>query len=96
MAVDLEAARLMLYSALDKVTKGQRSDLQSSMAKYFATEAALRVVRNAMAVHGGNGVTREFPVEELYRIAPILAVTEGTPEMQQLIIGRSVLGHAAF
>ncbi len=96
MAVDLEAARLMLYSALDKVTKGQRSDLQSSMAKYFATEAALRVVRDAMAVHGGNGVTREFPIEELYRIAPILAVTEGTPEMQQLIIGRSILGHAAF
>ena len=96
MAVDLEAARLMLYAALDKVTKGQRSDLQSSMAKYYATEAALRVVRHAMAVHGGNGVTREFPVEELYRIAPILAVTEGTPEIQQLIIGRSLLGHSAF
>ena len=49
-----------------------------------------------MAIHGGNGVTNEFPIEELYRIAPILAVTEGTSEMQQLIIGRSLLGHAAF
>lgn len=96
MAVDIEAARLMLYSALDKITRGERSDLQSSMAKYFATEAALRVVRHAMAIHGGNGVTREFPIEELYRIAPILAVTEGTTEMQQLIIGRSLLGHSAF
>lgn len=96
MAVDIEAAKLMLYSALDKVTRGERSDLQSSMAKYYATEAALRVVRHAMAIHGGNGVTNEFPIEELYRIAPILAVTEGTSEMQQLIIGRSLLGHAAF
>ena len=49
-----------------------------------------------MAIHGGNGVAREFPVEELYRVAPILAVTEGTPEMQQLIIGRSLLGESAF
>ncbi len=96
MAVDIEAARLMLYAALDKITRGERADLQSSMAKYFATEAALRVVRHAMAIHGGNGVTREFPIEELYRIAPILAVTEGTSEMQQLIIGRSLLGHSAF
>ncbi len=96
MAVDIEAARLMLYSALDKLSRGERSDLQSSMAKYFATEAALRVVRHAMAIHGGNGLTQEFPIEELYRIAPILAVTEGTSEMQQLIIGRSLLGHSAF
>ena len=96
MAVDIEAARLMLFSALDKVARGERSDLQSAMAKYFATEAALRVVRHAVAVHGGNGVTAEFPVSELYRIAPILAVTEGTAEMQQLIIARSLLGVSAF
>ena len=96
MAVDLEAARLLLYSALDLVRRGERSDLQSAMAKYFATEAALRVVRHAVAVHGGNGVTSAFPVEELYRMAPILAVTEGTPEMQQLIIGRRLLGVSAF
>ncbi len=66
------------------------------MAKYFATEAACEVTRHAMAIHGGNGVTREFPVEELYRMAPILTVTEGTPEMQKLIIGRSLLGMPAF
>ena len=96
MAVDLEAARLLLYSALDLVRRGERSDLQSAMAKHFATEAALRVVRHALAVHGGNGVSRAFPVEELYRMAPILAVTEGTPEMQQLIIGRRLLGVSAF
>ena len=96
MAVDIEAARLMLFSALDKIARGQRSDLQSAMAKYFATEATLRVVRHAVAVHGGNGVTADFPVSELFRIAPILAVTEGTAEMQQLIIARSLLGVSAF
>lgn len=96
MAVKVEAARLMLYKALHQVSTGVRSDLQSGMAKYFATEAACEVTRHALAIHGGNGVTREFPVEELYRMAPILTVTEGTPEMQKLIIGRSLLGMPAF
>jgi len=96
MAVKVEASRLMLFKALDQVGRGIRSDFQSGMAKYFATESAIEVTRHAMAIHGGNGVTREFPVEELYRIAPILTVTEGTPEMQKLIIGRSILGVPAF
>ncbi len=96
MAVKTDAARLLLYRALDLCGRGERADLESSMAKYFATEAACEVTRHAMAIHGGNGVAREFPIEELYRVAPILAVTEGTPEMQQLIIGRAVLGESAF
>lgn len=96
MAVKVDASRLLLYRALDLAGRGERCDLESSMAKYFATEAACEVTRHALAIHGGNGVAREFPVEELYRVAPILAVTEGTPEMQQLIIGRSLLGESAF
>ena len=96
MAVKIDASRLLLHRALDLAGCGERSDLESSMAKYFATEAACEVTRHALAIHGGNGVAREFPVEELYRMAPILAVTEGTPEMQQLIIGRSLLGESAF
>lgn len=96
MAVQIDAARLMLYRALDLTGRGEHANLESSMAKHFATEAACEVTRHALAIHGGNGVAREFPVEELYRVAPILAVTEGTPEMQQLIIGRSLLGESAF
>ena len=96
MAVQIDAARLMLYRALDLTGRGEQASLESSMAKHFATEAACEVTRHALAIHGGNGVAREFPVEELYRVAPILAVTEGTPEMQQLIIGRSLLGESAF
>ena len=96
MAVKIDASRLLLHRALDLAGRGERSDLESSMAKYFATETACEVTRHALAIHGGNGVAREFPVEELYRMAPILAITEGTPEMQQLIIGRSLLGESAF
>ena len=96
MAIKIEATRLMLYKALDQVGQGVRSDLQSGMAKYLATETACEVARHAMAIHGGNGVTPEFPVEELYRLAPIFTVTEGTPEIQKLIIARQLLGVAAF
>ncbi len=96
MAVRIEASRLMLFKALDQVARGGRSDLQSGMAKYYATETAIEVTRHALAIHGGNGVTREYPIEELYRMAPILTVTEGTPEMQKLIIGRALLGVPAF
>jgi alkylation response protein AidB-like acyl-CoA dehydrogenase len=96
MAVQIEAARLMLYKALVQVSRGERADLQSGMAKYFATEMACAITRHALAIHGGNGVTPEYPVEELYRLAPIFTVTEGTAEMQKLIIGRQLLGVPAF
>jgi len=66
------------------------------MAKYFAPVAAFEIICYAMAIHGGNGVTRKFPVKELYRLTPILTVTEGTHEIQKLIIGRSLLGMPAF
>ncbi len=86
----------MLYKALDQIGRGERSDFQAGMAKYLATEVACEVTRHAMAIHGGNGVTPEFPVEELYRLAPIFTVTEGTPEIQKLIIARQLLGIGAF
>jgi alkylation response protein AidB-like acyl-CoA dehydrogenase len=96
MSIRIEASRLLLYKALDHVHRGLRSDLQAAQAKLFATEAAVEVTRHALAIHGGNGITLEFPVQDLYRIAPILTVTEGTAEMQKLIIGRILLGVAAF
>ena len=96
MSVQLDAARLLSFLALDRIDRGLSSELESAKAKYFATEAAVTITRHALAIHGANGVTLEYNVEELYRIAPILAVTEGTPEMQKLIIGRRLLGVAAF
>lgn len=96
MSIQLDAARLLVYRALDRIERGQRSELESAKAKLFATEAAVAITRHALAIHGGNGVTTEFGIERLYRIAPILSVTEGTPEMQKLIIGRGLLGTSAF
>ncbi len=96
MSMKIEASRLLLYQALDLIHRGLRSDLQVAQAKLFATEAAVDVTRHALAIHGGNGITLEFPVQELYRIAPILTVTEGTAEMQKLMIGRYLTGIPAF
>ena len=96
MSMKIEASRLLLYRALDRIHQGLRSDLQVAQAKLFATESAVDVTRHALAIHGGNGITLEFPVQDLYRIAPILTVTEGTAEMQKLMIGRHLTGIPAF
>ena len=96
MATEIDAARLLCYRALDQVEKGRGSAIESSKAKLFATDMALRVVNKAMEVHGGNGLTTEFRVEKLYRLARIFPITEGTVEMQKLIIGRGLLGVSAF
>jgi alkylation response protein AidB-like acyl-CoA dehydrogenase len=96
MSVDIEASRLMLFKALHLIHRGQRCDLEVAQAKWLATESAVDVTRHALAIHGGNGITLEYPVQELYRAAPILTVTEGTAEMQQLIIGRILLDLPAF
>lgn len=96
MATEIDAARLLCFRALDQIQKGRRSDIESSKAKLFATDMALRVVNKAMEIHGGNGLTTEFRVEKLYRMARIFPITEGTTEMQKLIIGRGLLGVSAF
>ena len=96
MACEIDAARLLCLRALDQIGKGIRSDVESSKAKLFATDMALRVVNKAMEIHGGNGLTTEFRVEKLYRMARIFPITEGTAEMQKLIIGRGLLGVPAF
>ena len=96
MATDIDAARLLCYRALDWVEKGLGNAVESSKAKLFATNMALRVVNKAMEIHGGNGLTTEFRVEKLYRLARIFPITEGTEEMQKLIIARGLLGVPAF
>ena len=96
MSVKIESARLMLLKALYLIHHGRRCDLEVAQAKWLATEAAVDVTRHALAIHGGNGITLEYPVQALYRAAPILTVTEGTAERQQLIIGRILLDLPAF
>ena len=96
MATKIEAGKLLSYRALSAIDNGERSDVYSAMAKWFGTELACEVVAEAMQVHGGNGITKEFPVEYMYRSVRPFMVTEGTNEIQKLAIGRSLTGIDAF
>ena len=96
MATKVQAGKLMSYRALRAIDNGERSDVYSAMAKWFGTELACEVVAEAMQIHGGNGITREFPVEYMYRSVRPFMVTEGTNEIQKLSIGRSLTGIDAF
>ncbi|MFQ5957101.1 MAG: acyl-CoA dehydrogenase family protein [Candidatus Brocadiales bacterium] len=96
MVTDAEAARLLVYKAADIKNKGKRSTFETSIAKYFASEAALRAASMAVQIHGGYGYSDEFPVERYLRDARVATIYEGTSEIQKLIIGREVLGLRAF
>jgi len=92
MAMDLDAARLLVYRAAALCDAGQPFALEASKAKLFASTAARRHASEAVQIHGGYGYTTEFPVERYYRDAKITEIYEGTSEIQQLIIARSLLG----
>lgn len=92
MATELEASRLLVYQAAWTRDHNQ-SDLKqkSSMAKLYATEAAQRIVDQALQIHGGTGVVVGTPVERLYRDVRALRIYEGTSEIQRLVIARNLL-----
>jgi len=92
MANLTDAARLMSYRAAAALETGSKGILESSQAKLFATEAGQRVAHLAIQVHGGYGYTREFPAERFYRDLRHLTLAEGTSQIQQLVIGRELLG----
>ena len=91
MATRVEAARLLTYQAATAYDTGQRSDMEAGMAKLFATEAAVENSLESMRIHGGYGYSKEFDVERLYRDAPLLAIGEGTNELQRIIIARQLI-----
>jgi alkylation response protein AidB-like acyl-CoA dehydrogenase len=90
MATKIEASRLLIYSAAARKDRGERCDVEAGMAKLFATETAAEVTLDAMRVMGGNGYSKDFTVERLYRDAP-LVIGGGTNELQRLIIARGLL-----
>lgn len=92
MATNIEAARLLVYSAADKLARGEKCTKEASMAKSFASRIANKACYDALQIHGGNGYVREFPVERLYRDARVTEIYEGTTEVQALIVAREVLG----
>jgi butyryl-CoA dehydrogenase len=96
MAVETEAARLLVMKVAALRDRGAPAAREVSMAKYYASEAAVRAARNAIQVHGGIGYVAEYPVERYLRDAIALTLYEGTTQIQKLIIGRDTLGIAAF
>jgi butyryl-CoA dehydrogenase len=88
MATRAEAARLLVLQAAQAKARGDRADLETGMAKYFATEAAQENALDCMRVHGGYGYSLEYRPERYYRDAPLLLIGEGSNEIQQLIIAR--------
>ena len=96
MATLTDASRLMCFRALSLIDAGVRCDLQSSMAKWFATEMGVKVCRDAVQLHGGNGLTKAFQVERLAREAIVIPIPDGTTEIQKLVIGRGLTGISAF
>jgi butyryl-CoA dehydrogenase len=91
MSTDISAARLLVRRAAWKQDAGARFTMEASMAKLFASEMSTRVTHQAIQIHGGNGYSREYPVERAYRDARITEIYEGTSEIQRLVIASWVL-----
>jgi butyryl-CoA dehydrogenase len=91
MATELDAARLLVRKAAWKQDTGARFSMDAAIAKLFASEMATRATHKAIQIHGGNGYSREYPVERHYRDARITEIYEGTSEIQRLVISSWVL-----
>lgn len=91
MATEIELARTMLHKAAWIKDQGRPFNKEAAMAKLYATEMAERVCYESIQIHGGNGYSREFQVERMYRDARLMTIGEGTSEIQRLVIARHVL-----
>jgi len=96
MATLTDASRLLCYRALALLDRGAWCHRESSMAKAYATEAAVKVTNMAIQLHGSSGLAKEFPLERWARDARMLTLPDGTTQIQQLIIGRELVGLRAF
>ncbi|MBI3584098.1 MAG: acyl-CoA dehydrogenase family protein [Nitrospinae bacterium] len=90
-ATELDAARLLVYQAAFLKERGLRYTKEASMAKLFASEAAMRATMKGIQIHGGYGYTKEFPVERYFRDAKLCEIGEGTSEIQRMIIARETI-----
>ena len=91
MAMEIDAARLLNYRAAWMLDRGKRVTRESSMAKLFASEAAVRIAGEAVQIHGGYGFIKDYPVEKFYRDVKLCTIGEGTSEIQRLVIARQLL-----
>ncbi|WP_211655033.1 acyl-CoA dehydrogenase [Planococcus alpniumensis] len=91
MATQVEAAKLLVYNAADMYAKGIECNKESSMAKLFASKAAMDITTEAIQVYGGYGYTKDYPVERLFRDAKVTEIYEGTSEIQRIVISKQLL-----
>ncbi|MBT3165106.1 acyl-CoA dehydrogenase family protein [Streptomyces sp. Vc74B-19] len=96
IAVDVDAARLLTWRVADLIDRGKPFAVESSKAKLFASEAAVRAANNALQVFGGYGYIDEYPAGKLLRDARVMTLYEGTSQIQKLVIGRALTGVSAF
>jgi alkylation response protein AidB-like acyl-CoA dehydrogenase len=96
IAVDVDAARMLTWRVADLVDRGLPFATESSVAKLYASEAAVRCANNALQVFGGYGYIDEFPVGKLLRDARVMTLYEGTSQIHKLLIGRALTGVSAF
>jgi len=99
MATEIEAARLLTYQAAWLADRGiaagdadARITQESSMAKLYAGEVAVRVANEAVQIHGGYGFVKDYPAEKFYRDVKLCTIGEGTSEIQRMVIARQILG----
>ncbi len=91
MATEIAAARLLTLHAAELKERGMRTPKESSMAKLYSSEVAVRVANEAVQIHGGYGFIKDFPVEKYYRDVKLCTIGEGTSEIQRLVIARHIL-----
>jgi butyryl-CoA dehydrogenase len=90
MATEIEAARLLMFSAAEMKDRGENYTTHASMAKLFASEMVNRITAKALQMHGGYGFTKEYPVERYYRDARVFTIYEGTSEIQRIVISNHI------
>ena len=91
MATEIDAARVLTLRCAWLKDTGVTVNKESSMAKLYTSETAVRVANEAVQIHGGNGFIKDYPVEKFYRDAKLCTIGEGTSEIQRMVIARQVL-----
>ena len=91
MATEIMAADLLIWQSCDLKQRGLSVTKQSAMAKYYASEIAVKTANEGLQIFGGYGYTKDFPAEKYYRDAKLCTIGEGTSEIQKLVIAREVL-----
>ena len=91
MGTEIMAAELLINQACDKKIRGEQMTKEAAMAKYYASEVAVKVSNDAVQIFGGYGYTKDFPVEKFYRDSKLCTIGEGTSEIQKIVIAREVL-----